>query len=262
MKRANSRREHRLISRRVRSFSYGLKLPFRALRLIVSTPSLLAWSLLPVLLTGVLYFFGIRELQHWVMQYVREWIVHSGFHLEGWVGSVLDWTIAILLWIVAGLTFSFTSTILASPFNDLLAERAERFAELPMTPAPPGGFQHLARTLMIDVSKSVAAATATVCALVVSWIPLINFIAFALAFLLLAFQYTSYPQTRRHITLRAGLWFLVTHFWACFGFGATMSLLFAIPLISSFALPVAVVAGTLLVARAPGDPDRRLLPLK
>jgi uncharacterized protein involved in cysteine biosynthesis len=64
------------------------------------------------------------------------------------------------------------------------------------------------------------------------------------------FQYTSYPQTRRQERLGHGVWFLLRHAWACSGFGATITLLYAVPFVSSLALPVAVVGGTLLVARA------------
>jgi uncharacterized protein involved in cysteine biosynthesis len=81
-----------------------------------------------------------------------------------------------------------------------------------------------------------------------------KYCAFAVAFLLVMFHYI-YPQTRRGLGFRYGLGFLWRHAYACLGFGASISFLFAIPFASSFALPLAVVGGTLLVARAQLHPS-------
>ncbi|MCR4313075.1 MAG: hypothetical protein NUV58_02410, partial [Candidatus Roizmanbacteria bacterium] len=77
---------------------------------------------------------------------------------------------------------------------------------------------------------------------------------------LVTFQYISYPQTRRDVGIRQGAKFLWHHIYACTGFGSIFLLLFAIPFLSSFVLPLAVIGGTLLAARAPGSPQ--LSPLK
>jgi uncharacterized protein involved in cysteine biosynthesis len=118
-------------------------------------------------------------------------------------------------------------------------------------PAPPElPWTAKIRLIGIDLVKSVFAGIAAIIALLVSWIPGLNLIAFFVSFLLIAFQYVSYPQTRRNLPLREGLAFLRRHTFACAGFGLAMSLLFAIPVVSAFCLPLAVVGGTLLVARA------------
>ncbi|MCC7443144.1 MAG: hypothetical protein IT285_16045, partial [Bdellovibrionales bacterium] len=57
----------------------------------------------------------------------------------------------------------------------------------------------------------------------------------------------------RGVALGEGLRFLARHFFACVGHGATLTVLFAVPFLGSFVLPIAVVGGTLLVARAPGS---------
>jgi uncharacterized protein involved in cysteine biosynthesis len=106
------------------------------------------------------------------------------------------------------------------------------------------------RLILIDLGKSVAAAVATFGAILLSWVPVLNFAAFALAFLLVCFQYISYPQTRRGQGIREGLKFLLHHPFACLGFGASLTFLFSIPLVSSLCFPMAVVGGTLLVARS------------
>ena len=51
---------------------------------------------------------------------------------------------------------------------------------------------------------------------------------------LLCFQYLSYPQARRGLGIFKSIAFLFKFPFACLGFGGAVSLLFAIPLISSF----------------------------
>ena len=115
--------------------------------------------------------------------------------------------------------------------------------------------EHLSfEQIFIDIVKSIASAGVGIIALLLSWVPIVNIFAFALAFLLVAFQYISYPQTRRGIGLIDGAGFLRRHFFASVGFGTTVTILYMIPFLSSFMLPLAVVGGTLLVARAGGSP--------
>ncbi len=121
-----------------------------------------------------------------------------------------------------------------------------------MEPVPPQPLFKKLRLLGLDMVKSVAATGAGLVALMLSWMPVVNFLALLMTFLLFCFQYISYPQTRRGLGVDEGFRFLWNHLYACLGFGAVISILFAIPIFSSFCLPLAVVGGTLLVARAPG----------
>lgn len=232
----------------IRSFTFGLTLPVRSARLIVTRPSLLAWSIFPVLLTLVLYYFVVSwlqtEAQTLVMEYYAQWMGNT----EGWGATVVLILSKVMIFLAAALTFSFTSTLLASPFNDFLAERTEKFSTPTLPPHPGGGLQHQLRTLWIDLVKAGASAVMGIAALLLSWVPLLNLFSFALVFLLVCFQYISYPQTRRGLSLGRSVFFLFRHLPACLGFGASVSFLFAIPFVSSLALPVAVVGGTLLFA--------------
>ncbi|MGE0614544.1 MAG: EI24 domain-containing protein [Bacteriovoracia bacterium] len=238
---------------RSRSFWYGFRLPLEAASLILRQRSLLALSALPITLTLALYFFVIRKAIDYAQTQLGALIARWSLDPEGWAAWGAQWTGRILLFVVAALTFSFVSAIIASPFNDFLAERAERYGQPALPPVGESTWVEKLRLIWIDVAKSVAAGITGIAALVFSWVPVLNVIAFVVAFLLVCFQYTSYPQTRRGQSLRQGLYFLWRHFYACVGFGAAMTLLFAIPLAASFFLPVAVVGGTLLVARAPGS---------
>ncbi len=227
-------------------FLFGLKLPLVAGRLILRHRSLFFLSLLPLLLTTFLYVYVLAGAQSWASQEIRTMLAAWGWNHEGWI----SWFIRILSEIViltAGiLTFTFTSTILATPFNDFLAERSERYATPPLPPALASGWRAMIRNILIDLIKTLATAIVAIFAFALSWIPVLNVLALILSLLLISFQYLSYPQTRRGIGMIVGSRFLFQHFWACLGFGAAISFIYLIPFISILGLPIAVVGGTLL----------------
>ncbi len=235
---------------RIRSLWYGVTLPYRSLRLILSHRSLIIWSLLPIVLTIVLYIFGIKALQGYAIGLLQDYLAKWGFDTAGFMGWSLLFLGKMFLWVFAALTFTFTSSIVASPFNDFLAEKTESYAYPPLPPVTNKSFKQQIKLIGIDLLKTVAAAFAAIFAVLFSWVPGLNIVAFVISFLLVTFQYSSYPQTRRGIGLKTGAKFLWEHIFACAGFGGVLTSLFSIPFLSSFVLPIAVVGGTLLVARA------------
>ncbi len=240
---------------RTRSLWFGFTLPYRALKLIFINKSLLFWSALPLVLTFILFIYGISQLQDWAVALLQESVAGLGFGPDSWIGWFFVLSGKIILWMVAALTFIFTSSIVASPFNDILAKRSEEFTETPLPPVTNKSLKQNVQLIGIDLFKTATAFIAAVFAIIFCWVPVVNVFAFILAFLLVTFQYISYPQTRRSIGLREGVKFLWNHIYACTGFGAILSFLFAIPFLSSFVLPIAVVGGTLLAARAPGTSE-------
>jgi uncharacterized protein involved in cysteine biosynthesis len=238
----------------------GATLPLRSVQLILRQRSLAAWSLVPIAITLILYVFLVRYLQGEAFRVVGDYLAARGWHPEGWLTWVIRALSFLVIFIVSALTFSFVATVAASPFNDFLAERTEAFARPALAPVGAQPLTLKIRLVAIDVAKSVAAAVAGIAAILMSWIPLVNLAAFAVSFLLVTFQFISYPQTRRGQGLGEGIGFLWRHLYACLGFGAVTSFFLAIPILSCLATPVAVVGGTLLVARAPGD--KELLALK
>ncbi|MGR3173608.1 MAG: EI24 domain-containing protein [Candidatus Scalindua sp.] len=244
-----------ILFHRTRSLWFGFTLPYRALRLIFINKSLLFWSALPLVLTFILFIYGISQLQDWAVTLLQESVARLGFGPDSWIGWFFILFGKMILWMVTALTFIFISSIVASPFNDILAKRSERFTETPLPPVTNKSLKQHVQLIGIDLFKTMTALPAAVFAILFFWVPVVNIFAFILAFLLVTFQYISYPQTRRGIGLREGAKFLWHHIYACSGFGAILSFLFAIPFLSSFVLPIAVVGGTLLVARAPGTSE-------
>jgi CysZ protein len=241
---------------RSKSFWYGASLPLRALRLIAAKPKLIVWSLIPVVITLALYTYLIRAAQQGTQDLLHDYFVTWGWDPSGWGAWFLVILSKLLLLLIGAFTFSITASIIASPFNDFLAESAEPYVRPPLLAVQGQSIRFKLRLIGLDLIKSVAAGIATLFALLFSWIPVLNILALILAFVLVTFQYVSYPQTRRGIGLGEGTRFLRAHFFACLGFGCAFTALFSLPIVSSLALPLAVVGGTLLYARgsAPDEP--------
>ena len=249
---------------RVASLIYGITLPIAAARLICSRKRLLLWSALPIAITLALSVWGIAFVKAKLVALGLHWLAGHGYAADSFAAKAAVVFLQIVLFVLAAVTFSFFAGVVASPFNDFLAESTEPLADPPLPPAP-ADFRGKVRAFFIDVVKT-AAVTAIQIGLVLVgvvafWLPGLNLIPFAAAFWLLAFQFVSYPQTRRGEGFRESARFLGRHLFATLGFGAAIGFLFAIPIVSSFALPLAVVGGTLLYARAVAEetPARRRL---
>ncbi|MCM2278749.1 MAG: EI24 domain-containing protein [Oligoflexia bacterium] len=235
---------------RLQSLRIGILLPLTAAKLIISERVLLFWSLLPLLITTGIYTWALGSLRAGVKSAWLRFFLTWGWDPNGLLADAVLLFSNVLVFLIGAFTFSIVAGIVASPFNDLLAEKTEPRAEPALPAVPPQPLSAKFRLVWIDILKSLAMMAATVFALLFSWVPVLNLLAIALALLLMTFQYISYPQTRRGVGLRAGAAFLWRHAYACVGFGASISLLYALPLLSITALPIAVVGGTLLVARA------------
>ena len=224
------------------SLWFGLTLPLRAAALILRHPRLLGASLLPWLLSV--------GLDAWLIHRVQTGL---GDWIHAHVPAGYAWAVTLILWValvIAGVVaFTFIAGIVALPFNDWLAEQTESRATPPLPPTARTSWSGKARLLSIDLFKTLCALFFGMLGLALTWVPGLNLVGIVLEFLVIAFQFLSYPQTRRGEGAWAGAQFVVRHFWACLGFGVSFAFLFALPLISSLALPLAVVGGTLLYAR-------------
>ena len=249
----------RIILNRFRSFRYGLLLPIESVNFIFKHKMLMFWSLLPVVITIVLYTFIISYMNEQSSVISANWISNWAWDPGSFQAAALEITMKIATFILAAVSFAFTASIIATPFNDILARKTEKDAVPPLPPVEVQSWTNQLRLILIDMIKSTAATMASISALFFFLVPFLNLIVFFIACLLICFQFISYPQTRRGIGIIRGALFLWRHRWACTGFGASITFFFAVPVVSSLALPVAVVGGTLLVARAPGNDSLKRL---
>jgi len=231
-----------------KDIGFGFTAPFHAARLIMQKKSLILLSLIPVILTGALYYYALAGVQEWMQSFVTGTFSSWGISPTGFFSSLVVWGIRFILFIGAALSFAYCAVALSTPFNDFLAEKAESYALPPLGKIKMTFFGQI-KLIWIDLVKTLCAALISLIALLVSWVPILNIFSILLTFLMLTFQFLTYPQTRRGIGFQKSFIFLWKHFFPCLGFGMIMSGLFAVPFVSFLFLPLGVVGGTLLFAR-------------
>lgn len=239
----------------MKQFWTGLWMPITALKLTLSRRILLFWSALPVLLTFLVSIYGVAALKAWLTSLGMQYLGSLGLAPGSFTVKAVIVVFQVTLWILAVVSFSFLAGLISSPFNDTLAEQTERFAKPPLSKLTQEqtALSFKIKCIGIDLVKTFSVTALQlvllIVGLLVALIPGVNIVVLVLAAWTLTFQFVSYPQTRRGESLKDGFLFIFKNGWACAGFGLSFGFLFTLPFISAFALPLAVVGGTLLYSQ-------------
>ena len=215
-------------------------------------PSLRLFVLVPltinILIFGTLIGYGLSYLTEF---------------MDSWLSWIPDWLgfIEWILWPLIGITFSlitgylFTAValIIASPFNGLLAEKAEEL----VTGKPVSGPEGLANALMLvprgiirELAKLMYYVPMAAFVLLITFIPGLNAIAPLLWFLLgawmMSIQFVDYPMDNHQLSFADVKEAVRSRRLSSMGFGGVVALCTGIPIVNFFVVPAAVVGATLL----------------
>ena len=215
-------------------------------------PSLRLFVLVPltinILIFGTLIGYGFSYLTEF---------------MDSWLSWIPDWLgfIEWILWPLIGITFSlitgylFTAValIIASPFNGLLAEKAEEL----VTGKPVSGPEGLANALMLvprgiirELAKLMYYVPMAAFVLLITFIPGLNAIAPLLWFLLgawmMSIQFVDYPMDNHQLSFADVKEAARSRRLSSMGFGGVVALCTGIPIVNFFVVPAAVVGATLL----------------
>ncbi len=234
---------HSKLDSKFNQFARGFVTPIRALSLISGHPRLLLLSLLPVLVTFLIVigfiYFAMASVWAFAIQFLNGW-----FPEHAWIGGAVFVILSLaVLAYLAFHAFSILISLIASPFNDLLAEETERVKGIPVQNA---NFLTLVKVFLLDLRKTALSLTFIVFFSILGLVPFLGLLSIPGLALIQALTFVTYPQSRRRQGILESLSFIRNHVFSCLGFGLAVTLLFAIPIINLFALPVAVVGGTLL----------------
>jgi CysZ protein len=183
--------------------------------------------------------------------------------MEDWLGAIPDWLdfIKWIIWPVVGLTVSLVSgylftavaLIIASPFNALLAEKAEEL----VTGKPVDSLEGLGaalaampRGIVRELAKLMYYVPMAVFVLILSFIPGLNIVAPILWFLLgawmMSIQFVDYPMDNHQLSFADVKEAVRSRRLSSMGFGGLVALCTGIPVLNFFVVPAAVVGATLL----------------
>lgn len=234
---------------------------------ILVQPEVRRFVLLPLLINLILFMGG----SWWAMSYLNGWIT-------GWVASFPVWLqwLESILWLLAFITtlmalfFSLTvvGTVVAAPFNSLLATAVENYCtqqrqialgRLATYQVPNRRLlQELHHLLLEELRKLRYYLVRAVPLLLLMLIPGINLIAAPLWFLftawMMALTYLAYPLDNHQIPFQLQRDWIRRQRLASFSLGLSILLLSMVPVVNFLMMPLAVIAATVFWFEQLADP--------
>lgn len=238
----------------VASFTRGFSYPLRAAKFLGKRPGLLKYLAIPfsinVLVFSLSVYFGLDLFQSMLETYAPS--------TEVWYGMILyylAWSVAMLLTtVVVFFTFTVVGNLIASPFNELLSERAEALllGRQPDERFSVGRFWKESRhALLVEVKKLSVFIICMLLLLAVNLIPGIGSLIYAvlapiftLFFLLV--EYMAFVLMRKRLSFSQQRQYISSRPVLMTGFACSIFCLLAIPFLQFFCIPLAVVGATLL----------------
>ncbi|MAT94765.1 MAG: sulfate transporter CysZ [Halioglobus sp.] len=215
-------------------------------------PALRLFVIVP-LLVNVVIFAGLLGIG---FGYVTGMMEGMDAKLPDWL-DFLQWIlwplIVITACLISGYLFTSVALVIASPFNGLLAEKAEEL----VTGRPVAGPEGLGAALLLvprgilrEILKLLYYIPLALAVLVVSLIPGINAAAPVLWFLLgawmMSITFVDYPMDNHQLGFSEVKAAVRERRMSSMGFGGLVALCAGIPLVNFFVVPAAVVGATLL----------------
>jgi len=185
-----------------------------------------------------------------------------GATLNSWLGAIPGWLswlnwliwplVGLSLALITGYLFTAVAILIASPFNGLLAEKAEEIITGNAVQGPESiaqAFMIFPRAIARELVKFMYYLPLLLAVFVVSWIPPFSAIAPLLWFLfgawMMAVQYADYPMDNHQISFADLKEILRERRLSSLGFGGLVALVSGIPVLNFFVVPAAVCGATL-----------------
>lgn len=256
------------------SYLRGAAQPFRGLLFLLRERSLWKYALVPFainLLVVGLALLGLAFVFDDVFAYATaftelpkpsvwyRWLDYGLLWLLKWLVGALLLIVGLAL---TALLFLLLGAVIASPFNDVLAERVEALSTGRGRPEPPFSIGALlsdgARSVLEELRKAGFFLVVFLGLLPLNLIPLAGTLLYAaasttLSAFFLTLEFCDYAMSRRRLVFREKRALLLRHRGAALGFGSVMFLVLAVPLANLLLLPVGVVAGTRLFLELEGS---------
>jgi CysZ protein len=216
---------------------------------LLNHPSLRPFVLIPlvinVLIFGALISVGfsyMSDLMDWMLSHIPDWL-----HFIEWILWPL---IGITVSLITGYLFTSVALIIASPFNALLAEKAEELITgQPVASLEGVGAALLAvpRSILREILKLLYYIPIALFVLLLSFIPGIGAVAWLLlGAWMMSIQFVDYPMDNHQLSFAKVKAAVRSRRLSSMGFGGLVALCTGIPLVNFFVVPAAVVGATLL----------------
>lgn len=213
---------------------------------LIFRPGIRGYVVVPLIINVTVFtaliYFGADQLQGFLDGMLPEWL--------DWLKWLLLPLFLIAALLIAFFTFNMIANLIAAPFNGLLAEAVER--ELTGRRPEDGGIKKLlkeiGRSFGSEARKLVYVAVRAVPILVLMLIPGVNVIAsvlwIAFSAWMLAVTYADFPMGNHGIAFPEQREVLKRRRWLGLGFGGSVMLALAVPVLNFLVIPCAVAGAT------------------
>ena len=252
------------------SMTSGFRLPLEGLRLLRRERRLWPLAMVPFLLSLAAFGTAIGlivaysgELYGWATAWIPVLEVERWYQWL-WIGPARAGLAALgaaffLALAAAGLVAAYlVASLLASPFHDVLAARVEQLVTGVVVDETASGLRGLVREggrAMREELRRMAYFLALMLPLLLAgwFVPGAQLVTgpaiMAVTIFFLPLDYASYTLDRRHVSFPDKRRWLFAHKTVMAGFGAAAFLTCLVPGLNFLAMPILVVAGTLLALR-------------
>jgi CysZ protein len=247
----------------MRDLGTGFTYLLRGQRWVARHGKQYGFSLLPGLITLVLYAAGVTALAVWGEDGVTWATPFADGWPSPWLGLFRGFLTAVLFalgLLLAVITFTAVTLLIGQPFYENLSEKVDRDVS-PDGTAPESGLP-LWREVWISARDSlrivVRALLWGVLLFGCGFIPLVGqtvvpVIGFLVTGFFLTEELTAVALQRRGVELRARLTLLRSRKTLVWGFGTPLALAFLVPLVAVFLMPGAVAGATLMARDLLGE---------
>lgn len=219
---------------------------------LIKQPGLRLFVIVPLLINTIIFALLFNA----VIQQFSEWLDAMMEALPSFL-DFLRWLIwpmlIILLLAICAYSFSMVANIIASPFNSLLAEKVEEH----LTGQPISGPENFGQALLMfpksiarELQKLLYYLPLAIAALILTFIPAINFISPVIWFLLgswmMALQYIDVPVDNHQRRFNDTKQLIKSQRLTSYGFGTSVMIGTMIPIVNFIIMPAAVCGATAL----------------
>lgn len=216
---------------------------------LLNHPSLRPFVLIPLLI-NILIFGSLLGLG---FSYISDLMDSMLSRIPGWLNFIqwILWPLIVLtVSLISGYLFTSVALVIASPFNALLAEKAEELITGRKVDSLEGlGAALLAvpKSVVRELVKLLYYIPMALFVLLLSFIPGVGAVAWLLlGAWMMSIQFVDYPMDNHHLSFAQVKAAVRSRRLSSMGFGGLVALCTGIPLVNFFVVPAAVVGATLL----------------
>lgn len=240
------------------SFSSGAGYLFEGFALL-KRPRILPFVIIPLLLNGVIFYFGFNALY----ETFNQWLDGFMTGLPDWLSFIhwLLWPLFYLLMILLlAYGFTFAANLIGSPFYGLMAEQVEliargKAADIPLTfrgilALIPKAIGREIQKLWYYASRAIPLLLLSLISLLITPLAtLMPMLWFLFGAWMLAIQYIDYSFDNHQINFSTMRKELSANRMPILGFGSLTTFASMIPVFNIIVIPAAVCGGTLLFVK-------------